>query len=137
MVHPPISKLTFDTLLWAWGAETHQELKSVKVLGNTFDLNPKWAKTLPSGIFHRIFKEPPSPFLLSKLTFDTLLCAWDADIKEQKISYWARLLSGNQYKFSNVFYRLSWKLNEHHGYSSLNWVYFIKTILNECMFRYI
>jgi hypothetical protein len=27
-------------------------LKSVKGLGNTFDLNPKWAKTFPFGILH-------------------------------------------------------------------------------------
>ena len=39
-------------------------LKSVKSIGNTFDLNPKWARTLPSGILPRIFIEPPSPIIL-------------------------------------------------------------------------
>jgi hypothetical protein len=28
-----------------------QALKSVKVPGNTFDLNPKWSRTLPSLIY--------------------------------------------------------------------------------------
>ena len=37
-----------------------QTLKSVKNLGNTFDLNPKWARTLQSEIFHGIFKETPN-----------------------------------------------------------------------------
>jgi hypothetical protein len=50
--------------------------------------------------------------------------------------YWARLLSGRQAKFSNVFYRLSRNLNEN-GDTNLNWVYFIRTILNECGFTYI
>ena len=49
--------------------------------------------------------------------------------------YWARLLSGNQDTFLNVFYRLSRKLNEH-GYSNLNCAYFIKKILNERIFTY-
>ena len=49
--------------------------------------------------------------------------------------YWARLLSGNQDKLLNVFYRLSRKFNEH-GYSNLNCDYFIKTILNERIFTY-
>ena len=35
-----------------------QAIKSVKGTGNTFDLNPKWARTLPLGIFHGIFIEP-------------------------------------------------------------------------------
>jgi hypothetical protein len=35
-----------------------QALKSIKGPGNTFDLNPKWARTLPLGIFHGIFIEP-------------------------------------------------------------------------------
>ena len=49
--------------------------------------------------------------------------------------YWERLLSGNQDKLLNVFYRLSRKFNEH-GYSNLNCDYFIKTILNERIFTY-
>jgi hypothetical protein len=34
-------------------------------LGNTFEVNPKWASTLPSGIFHGILKEdrPPHKFV--------------------------------------------------------------------------
>jgi hypothetical protein len=55
-----ISKLIFDTLLWAWGAETHQALKSVKGPGNTFDLNPKWSSTLPFLIYFSldIYRDP-------------------------------------------------------------------------------
>jgi hypothetical protein len=60
----------------------------------------------------------------------------DIDIKVRIISYWARLLSGKQAKFSNVFNRLSRNLNEN-GDTNLNWVYFIRTILNECGFTYI
>jgi hypothetical protein len=43
----------------------------------------------------------------------------DIDIKVRTISYWARLLSGKQAKFSNVFYRLSRNLNEN-GDTNLN-----------------
>jgi hypothetical protein len=35
-------------------------IKSVKGPGDTFDLSPKWTRTLPLGIFHRICIEPPS-----------------------------------------------------------------------------
>ena len=59
----------------------------------------------------------------------------DIDIKVRTIPYWAKLLSGKQAKFSNVFYRLSRNLNEN-GDTNLNWVYFIRTILNECGFTY-
>jgi hypothetical protein len=56
-----------------------QALKSIKGLGlgNTFDLNLKWARSLPSGILHGIFIEPLSRkfIFLSKSTFDTLLWA--------------------------------------------------------------
>jgi hypothetical protein len=45
------------------------------------------------------------------------------------------VLSGKQAKFSNVFHRLSRNLNEN-GDTNLNWVYFIRTILNECGFTY-
>jgi hypothetical protein len=40
-----------------------QTLKSVKDLGNTFDLNPKWERTLPSfGNFSwDIYRVPPNP----------------------------------------------------------------------------
>ena len=37
-----------------------QALKSVKGPGNTFDLNPKWTRTLPLGIFHGLFIDPPN-----------------------------------------------------------------------------
>jgi hypothetical protein len=60
----------------------------------------------------------------------------DIDIKVRTISYWARLLGGKQAKFSNVCYRLSRNLNEN-GDTNLNWVYFMRTILNECGFTYI
>jgi hypothetical protein len=59
----------------------------------------------------------------------------DINIKVRTISYWARLLSGKQAKFSNVSYRLSRNLNEN-GNANLNWVYFIRTILKECGFTY-
>jgi hypothetical protein len=59
----------------------------------------------------------------------------DINIKVRTISYWARLLSGKQAKFSNVSYRLSRNLNEN-GNTNLNWVYFIRTILKECGFTY-
>jgi hypothetical protein len=38
-----------------------EALKSVKGQGNTFDLNPKWARTLPSLIYFSwdIYREPP------------------------------------------------------------------------------
>ena len=57
-------------------------------------------------------------------------------MKVRTISYWARLLRGKQAKFSNVFHRLSRNLNEN-GDTNLNWVYFIRTILNERGFTYI
>jgi hypothetical protein len=34
---------------------------SVIDLGNTFEINPKWARTLPSGIFDEICKKPLLP----------------------------------------------------------------------------
>jgi hypothetical protein len=39
-----------------------QALKSVKDPGNTFDLNPKWSRTLPSLIYFSwdIHRDPPS-----------------------------------------------------------------------------
>jgi hypothetical protein len=52
----------------------------------------------------------------------------DIDIKVRAISYGARLLSGKQAKFSNVFHRLSRNLNEN-GDTNLNWFYFIKHLL--------
>ena len=38
-----------------------QALKSVKGPGNTFDLSPKWSKTLPSLIYFswNIYRDPP------------------------------------------------------------------------------
>ena len=55
-----------------------QALKSGKGPGNTFDLNPRWARTLPLGIFHGIYIEPPKKIQTSKLIFNTLLSAWGA-----------------------------------------------------------
>ena len=51
---------------------------SVKGPGNTFDLSPKWARTLSLGIFHVVFIESlpfqqKKPIQISKLIFDTLL----------------------------------------------------------------
>jgi hypothetical protein len=46
------------------------------------------------------------------------------DIKIWSISYWARLLSGKQAKFVNVFYRLSRKLNQH-GDTNLNGSFYV------------
>jgi hypothetical protein len=48
--------------VWVSGPPT-QALKSFKDPGNTFDLSPKWARTVPYGIFHWIFIEPPPPHL--------------------------------------------------------------------------
>jgi hypothetical protein len=57
-----------------------QALQSVKDPDNTFDLNPKWARTLPSLIYISwdIYKAPPlhkKNIQLSNLIFDTLLWA--------------------------------------------------------------
>jgi hypothetical protein len=56
-----------------------QALRVVKGPGNTFDLNPKWARTLPSLIyFHEIFIDIPLHnyfYQISDLIFDTLLWA--------------------------------------------------------------
>ena len=38
-----------------------QALTAVNGLGNTFDLNPTWGRTLPLEIVHGIFIEPPPP----------------------------------------------------------------------------
>jgi hypothetical protein len=56
-----------------------QALKSVKGPGNTFDINPKWSRTLPFLIYFSwdIYRDPPSikKNQISKLIFDTLLWA--------------------------------------------------------------
>jgi hypothetical protein len=56
-----------------------QALQSVKGPGNTFDLNSKWARTLPSLIYFSwdIYTDPPSikKNQISKLIFETLLWA--------------------------------------------------------------
>ena len=60
---PPQSKHQNRYLTPCCGLEVQnatQALKSVKSPGNTFDLSPKWARTLPSvGKFHGICIEPP------------------------------------------------------------------------------
>jgi hypothetical protein len=39
-----------------------RHLSQINGHDNTFEVNPKWASTLPSGIFHEILKEdPPTP----------------------------------------------------------------------------
>jgi hypothetical protein len=38
--------------------------QAVKDLGNTFDINPKCARTLPSVIFHGLFKDSLNFFLI-------------------------------------------------------------------------
>jgi hypothetical protein len=52
-------------------------LQSVYGSGNTFDINPKWARTLPSLIYFSwdIYRDPPlhTKKFISKLIFDTLL----------------------------------------------------------------
>jgi hypothetical protein len=54
-----------------------QALKSVKGPVNTFDGQPKWARTLPSLIYFSwdIYRDPPlhKKNQISKLIFDTLL----------------------------------------------------------------
>jgi hypothetical protein len=56
-----------------------QALMSVKSPGNTFDINHKWSRTLPSLIYVSwdIYRDPPSikKNQISKLIFDTLLWA--------------------------------------------------------------
>ena len=56
-----ISKLIFDTLLRLDVQKPTQALKSVKGPGNTFNWNPKWARTLPSLIYFSwdIYRDPP------------------------------------------------------------------------------
>jgi hypothetical protein len=59
-----------------------QALKSVKSPGNTFDINPKWSRTLPFLIYFSwdIYRDTPlhKQNQISKLIFDTLLWAWGA-----------------------------------------------------------
>jgi hypothetical protein len=56
-----------------------QALKPVKGPGNTFDLNSKWSRTLPSLIYFSwdIYRDPLSikKNQISMLIFDTLLWA--------------------------------------------------------------
>ena len=49
-----------------------QALISFNGQGNTFDLNLKWARTLPLGIFHRILIEP-RPLHKKKLRYQCLM----------------------------------------------------------------
>jgi hypothetical protein len=56
----------------------NQALQEVKDAADTFDGNPKWARTLPSLIYFSwyIYRPPPQKrFQISKLIFDTLLWA--------------------------------------------------------------
>jgi hypothetical protein len=55
-------------------------LKSVKGPGNTFDLNPKWERTLPSfDNFYGIFIALPK-IEITKLIFDTLLWGFKSKV---------------------------------------------------------
>jgi hypothetical protein len=77
-----ISKLMFDTLLWAWGAKSHPcTYKTVKDPCNNSELNPKWERTLPSvgNCFAIFIDSRPKEIQISKLIFDTLLWAWGAE----------------------------------------------------------
>jgi hypothetical protein len=49
-----------------------QALKSVKGPGNTFDGNPKWARTLPSLIYFswNIYRDPTSIIYFSNIKVD-------------------------------------------------------------------
>jgi hypothetical protein len=49
-----------------------QALKSVKGPGNTFDRNPKWARTLPSLIYFLwdIYRDPLSIICFSNIKVD-------------------------------------------------------------------
>jgi hypothetical protein len=49
-----------------------QALKSVKGPRNTFDCNPKWARTLPSLIYFSmdIYRDPPSIKKISNIKVD-------------------------------------------------------------------
>jgi hypothetical protein len=65
-----------------YGLEVHyptQALKSVKDPGNTFNVNPKWKRTLASLIYISwdIYRDPLSiiVFQISKLIFETLVWA--------------------------------------------------------------
>jgi len=85
-IENPLPQKTFKYQSWyltpCCGFEVQkpsQALKSVKGPGNTFELNPKWARTLPSFIYFSlvIYRDPPSTekIQISKLMFDTLLWA--------------------------------------------------------------
>jgi hypothetical protein len=71
--------LIFDTHCGLEVQKPNQALQSVKGPGNTFDINPKWSRTLPSLIYFSwdINRDHPSinVFQISKLIFDTLLWA--------------------------------------------------------------
>jgi hypothetical protein len=49
-----------------------QVLKSDKGPGNTFDLNPKWTRTLPSLIYFScdIYRDAPPQFVFLNIRFD-------------------------------------------------------------------
>jgi hypothetical protein len=52
--------------------KTTQALKSVKGLGNGFDLNPKWTRTSPSLIYSSwdIYRDHPSTNIFSNIKVD-------------------------------------------------------------------
>jgi len=81
---PPHKKIKYQSsyLTHCCGLEVQKPthgLRSVKDPVNTFDLNPNWARTLPSFIYFSlvIHRDPPPQFFfqISKLIVDTLLWA--------------------------------------------------------------
>ena len=60
----------------------------------------------------------------------------DIDIKLRSISFWARLITGKQAKYSNVLYRLCHHLHAHHNLS-FKCIQFVKKIFNDCGYNYI
>jgi hypothetical protein len=71
---PPKSKYQGCNLTPCCGLERNYAtyvLKSVKDPGNTFNVSPKWARTLPSLIyFYGIFIETPLHNLFSNIKVD-------------------------------------------------------------------
>jgi hypothetical protein len=80
---PDMSPIAIEHLWDEFGRRVHHRQnppEALQELCNTFDLKPKWTRTLPSGILHGIFIKPPPPsFFLLKLTFDTFRWAYGTE----------------------------------------------------------
>ena len=62
---------------------------SAKGSDETFELSSKWARTMPLGIVHGIYIEPPPPkgkIKISKLIFDTLMWTGGAEFPQTLMS---------------------------------------------------